>query len=271
MTIPPDPLAAGQSARFSRSSTRRRNRWLVAAVGVSALLHVMTLALVGTVHRVMPEPSQPQGEIELLMVEQKGAQPSASVPPEPAIPAPETKQAEKPQVSAPETPSPPAVASSDMAGSVPVPPAAPAPTKQPTEPVEKPVPKAAEQPSSPPPPAPRPQKALTFNLEGTDSDTNAMVLSGRVLPASPDDHFRNRPPAYPMDAAMRGEEGEVRVAIHVAANGSVSGADVMSSSGSASLDNAAVAAVKRWRFHPALKDGQPVPFDVSFIFNFRRD
>ena len=108
-----------------------------------------------------------------------------------------------------------------------------------------------------------------FDLDGTDSDTNAMVMSGRILPASPDNRFRNRPPTYPLDAAMRNESGDVRLVIHVAADGLAAGVEIVDSSGWTSLDQAAVAAVRKWRFHPALKDGQPVPFDMSFIFNFR--
>ncbi len=124
---------------------------------------------------------------------------------------------------------------------------------------------------APPQAQPAATKNLTFDLNGTDSDTNAMVLSGRVLPAAPDDRFRNRPPPYPIEAAIHNESGDVEVVIHVTANGLASGVDVVNSSGWASLDAAAVAAVKKWRFHPALKDGQPVPFDMPFIFNFRTD
>lgn len=117
-----------------------------------------------------------------------------------------------------------------------------------------------------PPPAP---KAPTIDLAGTDSDTNAEATG--VIPASPDDRFRNRPPPYPLDAAQLGIQGTVTLMIHVSETGVARGADVVSSSGSASLDQAAIDAVRKWRFHPAIREGSAVPFDLPFSFNFRAD
>lgn len=104
---------------------------------------------------------------------------------------------------------------------------------------------------------------------GTDSDTNAEVVGGGILPASLDNRYRNRPPPYPTEAAARGEQGAVLVLIHVAANGTAAGAEVLETSGFPALDEAAIKAVERWRFHPAMKDGQPVSFDMSIRFDFR--
>ena len=112
---------------------------------------------------------------------------------------------------------------------------------------------------------------MTFNFAGTDSDTNARVVSGHVLPAMPDDRFRNRPPPYPMEAAMRRETGAVLVLIHVSAYGLATGADVVESSGSSSLDAAAVTAVRKWHFRPAMQEGRAVPFDMPFRFVFSAD
>jgi len=124
-------------------------------------------------------------------------------------------------------------------------------------------------PAEHPPDAQKPAAAPVFNFAGTDSDTTAMVMpSDGILPAMPDDRFRNRPPAYPSDAARRGETGAVLVIIHVAPNGYATGAEVAESSGSASLDKAAVAAVRKWRFRPAMKGGLAVPFDMPFRFVF---
>jgi protein TonB len=84
----------------------------------------------------------------------------------------------------------------------------------------------------------------------------------------PDDRFRNRPPAYPPEAEMRGEHGSVDVLIHVSESGIATGADVTQSSGVASLDRAALAAVLKWHFRPAIRDGRGVPFDMPFRFVF---
>lgn len=35
------------------------------------------------------------------------------------------------------------------------------------------------------------------------------------------------------------------------------------------LDDKAVAAVSRWSFHPATRDGQPVPVQINVEVNFR--
>ncbi len=100
------------------------------------------------------------------------------------------------------------------------------------------------------------------------ASSNAEVLGGRVVPASPDDRFRNRPPIYPREAAMRGEHGAVVILIHVSENGVATGVDVMETSGVASLDKAAVDAVLKWHFRPALHEGLAVPFAMRFRFIF---
>jgi protein TonB len=229
---------------------RRRLLWIVA--GLSVLLHATPIGLAVLLPRGAPPPqaSDARGEVELLMVEQKGAQPSQDSQPAdgPTQPAPEITEATPPAENAPPLPA-------DTAGeALPLPPLPPKPAAQ----AAKPAPEA-------PPPAP---KALEFNLAGTDSDTNAQVISGNVLPAMPDDRFRNRPPAYPLEAAMLGEAGAVVVIIHVSAYGLATGAEVAQSSGSASLDQAAVAAVRKWHFRPAMSEGQAVPFDMPFRFVF---
>ncbi len=116
--------------------------------------------------------------------------------------------------------------------------------------------------------APQKPEALVFNLDGTDSESNAIVLGGHVIPASPDDRFRNRPPIYPYDAAIRGDHGAVVLIIHVNEEGAATGADIAKTSGVASLDQAALDAVLKWRFRPALKDGRAVPFDMPMRFIF---
>jgi protein TonB len=60
----------------------------------------------------------------------------------------------------------------------------------------------------------------------------------------------------------------VTVVIHVAADGSAAGAEVIESSGFPTLDQSAVTAVRAWHFHPAMRDSQPVPFDMPFRFDF---
>lgn len=64
-------------------------------------------------------------------------------------------------------------------------------------------------------------------------------------------------PAYPSRAARMGDEGTVRLALLVGADGRVQNARVASSSGSRELDRAALNALSMCRFQPAIENGQP--------------
>jgi protein TonB len=203
------------------------------------------------------------------MVEQKGS--SAAAPKQessPAQPQPsKQEQTDKPETPRPDSPAaPPPLAAPPVANTAdePAPPSAVATPQQEA--------KAEPRPDAPPPaptPQPKAAEAPVFDLAGTESESNAEVLGGRVLPASPDNRFRNRPPIYPDEAAIRGEHGSVLLLIHVSEAGIATGVDVVQGSGVASLDQAAVTAVRKWRFHPALREGQAVPFDMPFRFVFQ--
>jgi len=77
---------------------------------------------------------------------------------------------------------------------------------------------------------------------------------------------------YPPVARRLGEQGTVKVKYLVEADGSVGDCDVMTSSGSQRLDDAACVMVKRWVFRPAMvTDGTPVAMwldaDIAFQLN----
>ncbi|WP_169051575.1 energy transducer TonB, partial [Neptunomonas sp. XY-337] len=57
-------------------------------------------------------------------------------------------------------------------------------------------------------------------------------------------------PRYPRMARRRGVEGEVRVLITIGPGGRVKYAEIEQSSGSQALDQAAMKAVRQWRFTP---------------------
>jgi periplasmic protein TonB len=268
--------APRQDGRQLRSGSRPpRRRFLLIAVGLSIAFHLAAAFLIVFLRRALPHEARPQeqGTVELLMVEAKGAQPSPAGQPQksqPAPPRPEKKvDAPKQEAQKPETP---------VIASQPVPPVtqdadekAPPPTQE-TPPREA----GANQRPDPQPPMTRPappkaQEAPVFDLAGTESESNAEVLGGRVVPASPDNRFRNRPPIYPYEAAIHGEHGSVLLMIHVSEAGVATGVDVVESSGVASLDEAAATAVRKWRFRPALQEGRSVPFDMPFRFVFEAD
>lgn len=79
----------------------------------------------------------------------------------------------------------------------------------------------------------------------------------------------NPAPEYPPQARRRGIEGRVVVRVQVEADGSVSNANVIASSGSTLLDQSALDAVKRWRFSPAQVNGEPHGANLDLPIAFR--
>lgn len=68
----------------------------------------------------------------------------------------------------------------------------------------------------------------------------------------------NAAPPYPASARRLGEQGEVRLDVHVGADGGVLAVRLRASSGSPTLDRSAIDAVRRWRFTPATVDGRAI-------------
>ena len=78
-------------------------------------------------------------------------------------------------------------------------------------------------------------------------------------------------PRYPREALRMGAGGTVRITVTVAADGSVERLELAGSSGNRHLDRAALEAVRRWRFQPATRNGQPVVAEVSVPIVFNPD
>ena len=75
-------------------------------------------------------------------------------------------------------------------------------------------------------------------------------------------------PRYPRSAQRRGIEGEVLLRVHVGTDGEPEGIDLVRGSGSRELDRAAVEGVRRWRFAPAMRNGQAVDATVQVPITF---
>ena len=75
-------------------------------------------------------------------------------------------------------------------------------------------------------------------------------------------------PHYPPRARQRGEEADVTVEVWVGAQGDVDQVAVSRSAGT-EFDAAAIEAVQRARFYPALRDGERVPSRVALLLHFR--
>jgi periplasmic protein TonB len=204
---------------------------------LSLLLHGEVLVGLIILAHYAPHPAEPPPDkfatVELVL--DKGAVPGAAQPPrsvpQPTVPSP-----------VPET--------KGTSEAVPLPPVPP-----------------------PAPPAPRAEEAPTITIGGSDSETNTIVsaIGPYITPATLDSTYHNRNPNYPDAAVARAEEGAVTLLIQVSADGLVSNVDIQDSSGFPPLDQAAVDAARSWRFVPAVKDGQPVPFDLPFRVVFQLD
>jgi len=67
-----------------------------------------------------------------------------------------------------------------------------------------------------------------------------------------------KPPRYPIESRRKREQGTVLLALTVGRDGCVENIRIARSSGFDRLDKAALDAVKRWRWRPTLRDGEPV-------------
>lgn len=258
------------------------SRRLRIAALVSVIAHLVLVVGLGIAGRRATMPNQAADQpatIELVMIEQKGAG-ETSAPPPPEADAPQPPRPEDaPPDQPPPAPQPNTASLPEPSPSLPPsesPGTLPPPTPSPSSPDEVATGAAMSNPPEPPPPqAPPPQAsqrdappAPDFNFAGTDSDSNAIASGDNIIPASPDKKARNRPPIYPEAAARRGQQGAVILVIHVSPLGLAAGVDVVQSSGYAMLDRAARDAVLSWRFNPAVKDGEPIPFDMPMRFLF---
>lgn len=82
------------------------------------------------------------------------------------------------------------------------------------------------------------------------------------------DYLRNPPPVYPAASRRLGEEGRVLLRIRVSAEGLPLTVEVRQSSGFRRLDDAARAAVERWRFVPARQGSEAVESSVLVPLQF---
>lgn len=73
---------------------------------------------------------------------------------------------------------------------------------------------------------------------------------------------------YPVDALRNGESGTVLLRVTVGPDGVPYGIALAKSSRSRTLDRAAMSAVRSWRFHPAMSNGQPVSATVQIPVSY---
>lgn len=231
---PRSPL--GGAARVSAPSALG---WIVLASG--AVHAAMLAALAWHPAAGLNEPPADPATVQVEYVNQAASTKGAANPDQKAEPDPDTAGGAPAVPAAP--PPPPPAAFAD----VPMPPAAPR---------ADPSASAAGRPA--------------VNLGDADDDRDSLMVTGdNVVSSGPDAKYRNMPPSYPHEAIKRHQQGTVQVLVHITPAGEAGEIELITSSGSAALDNAARDAVSKWHFKPAIRDGAPVASVFPLQMNFR--
>jgi protein TonB len=167
----------------------------------------------------------------------------------------------------------------DLVAGEPEPEAAPAVMKSTPEVMQTPNPEEMVRPIPKKTKSPTPLKstsieAKTQNPSATGEGTpgqGATTGSGGHGPATSakPDYLRNPPPEYPEDARIAHQEGVAILFVDVSENGMALNVSLHQSSGYRKLDEAALRAVKNWKFKPAMLGGLPVRSQVEVPVRFK--
>lgn len=160
---------------------------------------------------------------------------------------------------------------------------------EPPKPVTKPVPRrkevalpkltaAADAPSaeSVPVQEPAPPEPVAIDAVPTAAPAPAAVTAAPVAAPPPVEpprfdaaYLSNPKPTYPMLSRRAGEEGRVMLRVMVEASGTPSKVEIEKSSGFPRLDEAALDAVKRWKFVPARRGTEAIAESVVVPLSFK--
>ena len=107
-------------------------------------------------------------------------------------------------------------------------------------------------------------------VKSTKNDEHGTPLTLPRMEANP---LNNPAPAYPKLSRRLAEQGTVLLQIIILRDGRVGKVSLVSSSGFARLDKAAMQAIKTWHYVPATLDGQAIEYTylqaLSFALNQR--
>jgi TonB family protein len=96
---------------------------------------------------------------------------------------------------------------------------------------------------------------------GSEETRSPIYVAARLLVGAP--------PVYPDSSRRVGEAGSVALRTRVMSDGKVDQVEVVTGSGFAALDQAAVKAVSAWTFAPATRDGAPMASLVTHTITFK--
>ena len=108
--------------------------------------------------------------------------------------------------------------------------------------------------------------SLAFNLSPTSGEEGLIFQLNEV--DTPPQPIVQTQPLYPMTAKSKGIEGVVMLLFTVQVDGTVESVEVSSAKPEYIFDEAAKNAVRRWRFKPGIKNGDPVATRVSVPLRF---
>ncbi len=248
MTAKPDrrwwPVAAGVVAAHAAALWLA---WQAVGTAVQPPVPVLTGTLVSAA--VQDTPPQPL-PVAAKPVPQPPKPDPVPTQPDPAPPKPvvrETRPAQRRTAPAPQpVPAPPLMTSRADSAPDSVPPAAPATAAPPSPP--QPVAREPE-PSVASVPAPATRSA---------APAAAAPAPAVVPPRSDAAHLNNPAPVYPPLSRKLQEQGRVLLDVHILADGSVGEMRLKKSSGFDRLDDAAMRAVRQWRYLPARRGDEPI-------------
>ena len=123
-------------------------------------------------------------------------------------------------------------------------------------------------PPQPPAPARELPPAIPIAPQATAAPPPPLPVTAARFDA---DYLKNPAPTYPALSRRLGEEGRVLLLVRVTPQGVPDGVEVRESSGFARLDEAALAAVRQWRFVPARRGNEAIAASVLVPIIFRRD
>lgn len=113
-------------------------------------------------------------------------------------------------------------------------------------------------------------RSITSTIQKQQETANAMPLpsQGTIRTKSKPGYFRNQPPEYPQLAKQMRQEGLVILRVEIDQKGIPVQVEVKQGSGFPLLDQAALKAVKRWRFQPEQRGDSPVKSVVAIPVRF---
>lgn len=251
--IESDKKAVFSSNPYGVITARHKLSWF--AFGLVAVAHLTVLF---ALHSDKPQPVVPETLPKPIMVSMFNGQPAMN-------PTPKIANAPSPAPKKPVTPKP----KQNKTKKTEIKPDKKVPTKTATSPVveRKPTNESL---------MPEKSSATSGKLNSvlapvSHAPSNAKASNAEVKYQAPSfnaGYLHNPPPKYPPVSRRLGEQGRILLRVMVSADGAAVSVALQASSGSSRLDEAALDAVRQWRFISAKRGGQAVSASVVVPIKF---